>query len=76
MIALSGVAQRPIDSLVSSIFFATTIMLLLSGCPHMFGGSGRRILGISLCAAYSLSSCDSLSLGFAAPELFPFTRAS
>ena len=75
MVALSRVAQRPLDPLVSSSFFATNSMLL-SGGPHMFGGGGHHILGTSSCAASSLSLCDYLGLGFATPEISPFVCGS
>ena len=71
MVALSRVAQRPLDPLISSSFFATTSMLLLSGGPHI-GGDGHHIFGTSSCAASSLSLCDYLSHGFATAEMSPF----
>ena len=71
MVALSRVAQRPLDPLISSSLFATTSMLLLSGGTHI-GGGGHHFFGTSSCAASSLSLCDYLSHGFATPEMSPF----
>ena len=54
-------AQRPLDPLVSSLFF---------------GGDGHHIFGTSSRAAFSLSLCDSLGHGFATPEIPPFVYGS
>ena len=69
------VAQRPLGPLVSFSFFANTSVLLLSGGP-LIGVDGHQTSSTSSCAAYSLSLCNSLGLGFDMPGSPPFVCAS